>query len=143
MSASTDKPSGYPVLEMVLDAIAGWVKTFRHAAGLRAELAHCDAEEVARTARDLGMSSRELVRLAGKGPQAADQLLALLSALGVDPKALSFDDPATMRDLQRLCVTCGHKGRCEHELAAGTATGSYHEFCPNAFTLDVLRNKAG
>ena len=128
---------------MVLETIAGWVRSLRHAAGLRAELAHCDAEEVARTARDLGLSSRELVRLAEKGPHAADQLLKLMSALGVDPKALSFDDPATMRDLQRLCITCAHKGRCEHELAAGTAAGSYHEFCPNAFTLDALRNQAG
>jgi hypothetical protein len=139
MTASTDESSGYPALEMVLDTIAGWVRKFRHASGLRAELARCDSEEVARTAHDLGMSARELVGLASKGPHAADQLLKLLSALGIDPKALAFDEPATMRDLQRLCITCGHKGRCEHELAVGTAAESYRDFCPNAFTLEALR----
>jgi hypothetical protein len=26
-----------------------------------------------------------------------------------------------MRDLQRLCIVCGQKRRCQHELARGTA----------------------
>ena len=139
MVAPTDDPTGYPPVEMVLSTIAGWVKKYRHAMGLRAELARCDSDEVARTAHDLGLSAGELVRLAGKGPHAADLLLKLLSALGVNPKALALEDPATMRDLQRLCITCGQKGRCQHELAAGTAAENYREFCPNAFTLDALR----
>ena len=47
-------------------------------------------------------------------------------------------EPLVMRDLQRLCTTCGDKGRCAHELADGTAAAHFHEFCPNAFTLDAL-----
>jgi len=43
--------------------------------------------------------------------------------------------------LQRLCVVCSQKGRCEHELAKGTAAEHFHEFCPNAFTLDALFNQ--
>ena len=139
MVNATEEQWAYPTLEPVLGAIANWVKKYRDAVGLRDELAHCGSDEVARTARDLGISPRELVRLAGKGPHAADLLLKLLSALGVDPKALAFEDPATMRDLQRLCITCGHKNQCEHELAAGTAAENYKSFCPNAYTLDALR----
>ncbi len=138
-TSAADYLARYPALDMVLNAIANWVKKYRHATGLRDELARCGADEVARAAHDLGVSPRELVQLASKGPGAADLLLKMLSALGVDPKALSFDDPATMRDLQRLCISCSHKGECSHQLAAGTAGQNYHDFCPNAFTLDALR----
>ena len=65
----------------------------------------------------------------------------MLIALRVDPHALVSTDPAVMRDLQRLCVVCSQKGRCEHELAKGTASEHFREFCPNAFTLDALFNK--
>jgi hypothetical protein len=43
-----------------------------------------------------------------------------------------------MRDLQRICIACGHKGRCRHDLAAGTAPSHYRDYCPNAMSLDVL-----
>src|SRR5262245_5342298 len=112
MTSRTDKLPSYPRLEPVLEAIANWVKKYRYAVGLRGELARCGPEEVARTARDIGVSPRELVRLAAKGPHAADQLPKLLLALGVDPQKLRLDDPAMMWDLQRLCITCGHKSRC-------------------------------
>ena len=138
MTSRADELPNYPRLEPVLDAIARWVKRYRYAVGLCDELARCGAEEVARAARDLGVGPRELVRLAEKGPHAADQLPKLLRALGVDPKKLSGDDPAMMRDLQRLCIACSHKSRCERELAAGTAAGHYRDFCPNAISLEAL-----
>jgi hypothetical protein len=47
-------------------------------------------------------------------------------------------DQRETRDLQRLCITCGDKRRCEYEIAAGTAAKNKHEFCPNAETLDRL-----
>jgi hypothetical protein len=62
----------------------------------------------------------------------------MLIALAVDPEALAKSNPAVMRDLQRLCVACSQKGRCQHELAEGTAAEHFREFCPNAFTLDAL-----
>jgi len=40
----------------ILNAIANWVKKYREAIGLRGELANCGAEEVARYARDIGVS---------------------------------------------------------------------------------------
>ena len=62
----------------------------------------------------------------------------MLLALGVDPKALASQDPLLRRDLQRLCIVCGHKKQCQHELAAGTVPKNYPNFCPNAFTLETL-----
>ena len=138
MISRTQELPSYPRVEFVLDAIASWVKRYRYAIGLRNELARCGAEEVERAARDIGVSPRELVRLAEKGPHAADQLPKLLRALGVDPRKLDRDDPAMMRDLQRLCISCNQKSRCERELAAGTAAGHFRDFCPNAISLEAL-----
>ena len=118
MTSRTDEQPTYPFVEAIIDSIADWVKKYRYAAGLRDDLARCGPEEVARVARDLGVSPGELVCLARKGPHAADQLKKLLLALGVDPKKLASEEPAMMRDLQRICTTCGYKRRCEHELAA-------------------------
>jgi len=122
----------------VLDAIADWVKRYREAIGLRNEMANCTAEQVAVIARDMGLSSGELLSITAKGPHAADELPRLLRALGVDPQKLGSKDPGTMRDLQRICITCGHKGRCQHDLARGTVASQYHNYCPNAIALDAL-----
>ena len=122
----------------ILDAIANWVKKYREGLGPRGELAHCGAEEVALIARDIGVSPEELIFVANKGPHAADELPKLLRALGVDPQKLRSDDPGLMRSLQRICISCGHKDRCQHDLAEGTAGEHFREYCPNAMSLDAL-----
>jgi hypothetical protein len=101
-------------------------------------MANCTPEQVAVIARDMGLSPGELLSIAAKGPHAADELPKLLRALGVDPQKLATEDPGMMRDLQRICVTCGHKGQCQHDLASGTAASHYREYCPNAISLDEL-----
>jgi len=122
----------------ILDAIANWVKKYRHAVGLRGEFANCDAEQVAAIARDIGISPQELKFIASKGPHAADELPRLLRALGVDPQKLASDDLTAFRDLQRICITCGHKNQCQHDLASGTVASHYREYCPNAVSIDKL-----
>ena len=77
----------------ILNAIANWVKKYREAIGLRGELANCGAEEVARYARDIGVSPEELIFMVKKGPHAADELPKLLRALGVDPQKLASEFP--------------------------------------------------
>lgn len=92
-------------------------------------------------AHDLGASPAELRQFVRKGPGAAGLLQKMLIALNVDPAALSSKELGTMRDLQRLCTMCAEKKRCAHELADGTAAAHFHEFCPNAHTLDALLNQ--
>ena len=128
----------YPTVEFVLDAVAGWINKYRHATGLHDEFGHCSPEDVRQIAKDLGVPASELRKLAAKAPGAADMIKKMLIALRVDPHVLVNTNLAVMRDLQRLCVVCSQKGRCEHELAKGTASEHFREFCPNAFTLDAL-----
>jgi len=131
-------PQHYPVLEKVLNSVADWVNSYRNIFGQTDGLGRCDSAEVMQIASDLGVTPAELRELSTKGPDSADLLLKMLVALGVDPKAVSEKEPLVMRDLQRLCTACADKNRCVHELADGTAPAHFHEFCPNAFTLDAL-----
>src|SRR5436190_2983077 len=86
----------------------------------------------------MGLTAGELLSITAKGPHAADELPRLLRALGVNPDKLASQDPGMMRDLQRICVTCGHKGQCQHDLAKGTAASHYRDYCPNAISLNAL-----
>jgi len=128
----------YPTIEFVLDAIAGWVNKYRYIYGAHDELGQCSQQDVRQIAKDLGIPVSDLRGLASKGPGAADNLQKMLVALSVDPEALAKSDPAVMRDLQRLCVVCSQKGRCQHEQAKGTIATHFRGFCPNAYTIDAL-----
>ena len=55
----------------VLNAIAAWVKSYREALGQRNEMANCTPEQVAAIARDMGLTSGELLSITAKGPHAA------------------------------------------------------------------------
>jgi hypothetical protein len=127
--------------QTVFNSIADWVGRYRQKLGPNNQFWQCTPDEVMRVARDLKLTPMELKELASKGPNAADLLLKMLSALHVDRKALENSDPNVMQDLQRLCTTCGAKKRCERELADGTAVDHFQEFCPNAFTLDALLSR--
>jgi transcriptional regulator with XRE-family HTH domain len=134
-----DRPiSDYEGLQSILSAIAQWMKRYRCARGFQDDLMNCTADEVAKMARDLKIQPTELAALARKGPNSADLLQKLLIALGVDAKGLEHEDPLVMRDLQRLCTTCGEKRQCERDLATGLSTDKFRDYCPNAFTLDAL-----
>src|SRR5476649_743889 len=127
-----------PVIDLVLNSIAGWVNRYREILGRTNDLGQCSRDEVMQIAKDLGVSANELRELVSKGPHAADLVQKMLVALTVDPKAIVNKNPLVMRDLQRLCVNCTDKKRCANELANGSAAAHFHEFCPNALTLDSL-----
>jgi len=122
----------------IFEAIARWVKNYRASLETSHELMQCEPQDVAAIAQDLMISPEELRSLAHKGPDSARLLYRMLTALGVDAAALSQQDPLMMRDLERLCVSCTNKGKCAHELATGGASEHYEDFCPNAYTLDML-----
>lgn len=131
----------YPGIEPVLDKIASWINNYRRASKARAELREVGREEVARIAHDLNVTPGELSSLVGKGPGSASLLYKMLAALGVDRENKNLNDPRMIRDLERLCFACDHKTRCAHELDVGSAKERYREFCPNAYTLDVLTGR--
>ena len=138
MPTPESQESSHSLVEQMLTSIADWVNRYREVLGRTNDLGQCSRDEVMQIAKDLGVSAFELRELVAKGPHAADLVQKMLVALNVDPKAIANSNPLVMRDLQRLCINCTDKKRCAGELKTGTAAEHFHEFCPNAMTLDVL-----
>ena len=61
-----NQPPSTPLLEVVLNGIANWVSNYRDNFGLPNQLGQCDPNEVMRVARDLGITSSELLELERK-----------------------------------------------------------------------------
>ena len=131
-----------PLVETAVKAIAAWVSIYRNALGLNNEFGMCGPDEVMRMAQEIGLTPSQLRELS-KGHGNANLLKSMLVALHVDPKVIADMDPLVMRELKWLCITCSNKKRCEHELAKGTAAEHFHEFCPNAVSLDELFDQKG
>jgi hypothetical protein len=106
-----------------------------------AELDRCGSAEVERIARDVGVSGADFSILAGKWPDAADQLYWRMNEIKLDRAEVTHADPQVMRDLQRVCTVCGSKRRCEHELANNPSDPAWQKYCPNATTLLALAAK--
>jgi hypothetical protein len=133
----------YSLVESALKAIASWVTHYRNAIDFNNEFGMCGPDEVLRMAKDIGVTPNQLQELVRKGPDSAKLLKGMLVALHVDAKIIAEMDPLVMREMKWLCITCNNKKRCEHELAKGTATEHFHEFCPNAVSIDELLNQKG
>ena len=138
-----DRPgAAYRGFDNVFGVIARWLKNYRDTIDTGRQLGDCGPEEVASIARDLMLAPRDLMTLTRGGPEGARLLQDLLKALGVEPAALAQRDPVVMRDLQRLCVSCGYKRQCERDLADDKLAETYHDYCPNAYTLEMLFDRS-
>jgi len=137
INRETELPAN-PFVEMALKAIADWVSVYRSAIGSNNESDICEPDEVLRAAKEIGVTSNQLNELTRMGRGNTNLLKSMLVALQVDPKVVAKIDPLVMRELKWLCLTCNDKKRCKHEVRKGTAHKHFHEFCPNAVSLDEL-----
>ena len=128
----------YPVFEKLLTTFNDWLKHRRELNELR----QLDRSEFDRIAGELRVSPDDLHELVHLGAQATDELPKMLTALGIDRDALARTQPAMLRDMERVCALCHHKGECDRDLAAGTAAEHYQGYCPNAPTIDGLDRPA-
>jgi len=128
----------YPRVEMLINTFGDWLKHRRELNEMR----QLDRSDFDRIANDLRVSPGDLDELVRQGPHAADELPKLLGVLGIDEEALARTQPLVLRDMERVCALCHHKGQCDRDLAAGTAGEHYEGYCPNAPTIDVLGQPA-
>lgn len=117
--------------------VARWREYQANVAGIR-EMEACGPEMVAQMAGELGMSAAELEQVVSHGAGADKLMERMIAAFGLDAGQLQRQQPAVVRDMSILCSLCETKGRCVHELDAGTAADHAHEFCPNANTFELL-----
>ena len=72
-------------------------------------------------------------------PGAARRLPAMARRIGVDVTTLPTT--STMRDLEWHCMGCRSWGLCRIWLASDTEGDGYRTFCPNAETLEQIRDQ--
>jgi hypothetical protein len=132
----------YPVFNSVIAAFRDWVRKRKLIRQCRQRFDACDKDEIARIARDVGLSSSDLRQMAELGPDAAKLLLDRMTVLHLDADALAKSDPSTMRDLQRLCSSCVSKKQCQRDLVLVPDDPMWRQYCPNAGTLDALQGEA-
>src|SRR6202140_681691 len=101
-----------------------------------------DIGEFARIAHELGVTPDDLDTLVRRGLDAIEELPKLLTALGVDEKAIARTLPLVLRDMERVCASCQHKRECDRDIAAGTSGRHHEESCGNAATINSLGQKA-
>jgi hypothetical protein len=132
----------YPVVNSFIGAFRDWVRNRRLISQCRRRLDACDNNEIERIAHDVGLSPNDLRHMAELGPDAAKQLLDRMALLHLDPDVVAKNEPATMRDLQRLCSSCVSKKQCQRDLLLTPNDPAWRHYCPNADTLDELRSEA-
>jgi hypothetical protein len=115
----------------VMQRIGNWFRAGQR----RAEIERIDPSEVSRIAGETGVSVRELSELAAEGPDADAPLRRRLNILHLDLGALTRREPATVRDMQRVCSRCADRGQCKHDLAANPEGSDWESYCPNVQTI--------
>lgn len=134
----TAQSKPYPALQLLIDTFAAWLRHRRELSELR----QMDRADFDRIADDLLLSPGDLDELVRRGPDAAEELPAMLKALGIDAHKLARTEPLLLRDMERVCAMCHQKSHCDRDLTAGTAADHYQGYCLNAPTLDRLDKTA-
>jgi hypothetical protein len=124
----------YPIVQDLIESFASWLKHRRELNEIR----QLDRADFDRIAQDLRIAPDDLEDLVRHGKHAADELPKMLEQLGISAEGLGRAHPLLLRDMERVCALCSHKGQCDRELADGTAAENYHGFCANASTLESL-----
>lgn len=119
----------------LLGRMADWIVERMRAANERAALTRGDIHEMA---HDLGLCEDDLRGVLSHAADNTRLMDAMMRARGLDPMLVTQMSAAVMRDLELTCTRCGSVGRCQRELAAGTAASHCGDFCANADTFEAL-----
>lgn len=75
-------------------------------------------------------------------PEATREMPHMMLALGIEPALLKTDHPAIYAAMEHVCAGCGSKETCKKDLAVEKAASAFAEYCGNAATLSLLRERA-
>ncbi len=96
------------IVERLLTRIEAWIRAN--------ELAGLTRQELDRLARDVGLTTDDLTRLAEIEPDAARLMYARLASLGFSMDAVEASGLGTRRDMERTCALCDDRALCAHDL---------------------------
>jgi Family of unknown function (DUF6455) len=102
------------------------------------EIRALGSQEIEGIARDLHVSTSDLLSLAQKSPGAAVLLDRRLAQSGLSKDVLTARRGDVLRDMERVCGLCGTKDRCAADLDSSDHVEHQPEYCPNELTLEAL-----
>jgi len=105
------------------------------------EVRRLGSREIDAVARDMNVSSAELVSLMLTSSDSLGSLNKRLAYEGLPQESLAVSHPAELRDMRRICSQCHSKARCARDFRhKRMATPS--KYCPNQPTLRALALEA-
>jgi hypothetical protein len=134
--------SAYASINSFVSALGNWLRKRRSVGEDRRNFGEWSDFEIARIAQDVGLSSQDLHEMMQLSPDAAKLLLRRMSVLQLDADELAKSEMNMMRDLQRVCSTCGSKRQCRIDLADDPENQVWRRYCPNEDTLTELQSNA-
>lgn len=111
--------------------VAWWKDRARQLQALK-ELRALNERLLNQVSTDVGVPASQLLEIVERGPHAADELLAAMDQLGLDPGAIELARAQEFRDLQFVCAGCGTKRACNRALAQRTIGAELDRICPNS-----------
>ncbi|MGX5666342.1 DUF6455 family protein [Rhizobium daejeonense] len=123
----------------VFSRLAGWFAKSWESSAEADMIASLDDSTIRNIAHDCGITPDQLIELAKVGPHAADEMLAMMRALNIDPTEVELRLRNEFRDMQITCSHCASKGECRKDLARGAAAENFGHYCGNAEHLNALR----
>lgn len=102
-------------------------------------IASLDDETIREIAHDCGIQPDQLIALAKAGPHAADEMPAMMRALGIDPMEVETHYREQFRAMQIDCSNCTSKDECRRDLKNGSAAQHFNDYCANADDLSSFR----
>ncbi|MGE0224881.1 MAG: DUF6455 family protein [Acetobacteraceae bacterium] len=135
MRNATTRHDGNGLLARAADwfATRGWLQ------GANPRLSDSDLQMIA---NDLGVTEADLLDVLPRAPDSSLLMDRMMEARGLHPDQVRGSSAALVRDLELTCTRCSAKRRCQHDLKAGTAAESCHEYCGNAEIFDELLDGA-
>jgi hypothetical protein len=106
------------------------------------EMRSLGSQEIEGIARDLHVSTPDLLSLAQKSPGSAVLLDLRLAQSGLSKDVLTARRGDVLRDMERVCGLCDAKHRCAADLESSDNVGQQPEYCPNELTLEALASEA-
>ena len=114
----------------------------QNAASRWEEMIRMSPQEIDCMARDLRVSTPELLSLAEESPGSAVLLDRRLAQSGLSKDVLAARHGDVLRDLERVCTLCAAKQRCASDLDCSDHVEQQPEYCPNELTLQALTQES-
>lgn len=135
MVARSDKTNSVSFFGSLLDSARKAVSRWN-------EMSRLSSQEIDGIARDLHVSSPDLLSLAQESPGSAVLLDRRLVQSGVSKDVLTARYGDVLRDLERVCGRCAAKDRCAADLDSSDHVEQQPEYCPNELTLEALASES-